>query len=177
MKIILVSGTPGTGKTEVAKIIAKHYDYEYVAIGEHEEYVVDKTDIKIIDVNLMIKWLKKKQDNSKRPLVVDSHLSHYYPPDRTKMCIITRCDPAELKNRLKQRGYPEEKIKANLEAEAMDLILQEALAEGHKVHEVDTTHKTANTSAKEAVDAIDSGKTSYGKIDYSNYLMKPLTKK
>lgn len=169
-KAILVSGTPGTGKTRVAKGIAKHYDYKYLHIGEHEEYVTAEIDIKIIDVEQMIKWLKIQQKRESKPLVVDSHLSHYFPPELSRICIITRCDPSELKTRLKKRDYPEEKIRINLEAEAMDLILQEALAEGHKVHEVDTTHKVASNSVKEAVEGIDTEETSYGKVNFSNYL-------
>ncbi|MBD3312484.1 AAA family ATPase [archaeon] len=169
-KLILVSGTPGTGKTRVAKGIAEHYDYKYVHIGEHEEYVTAQIDIKIIDVEQMIKWLKTQQKRDSKTLVVDSHLSHYFPAELTRICIITRCDPSELKTRLKKREYPEEKIRINLEAEAMDLILQEALAEGHKVHEVNTTHKIASTSVKEAIEAIDTGRTSYGEVDFSNHL-------
>jgi len=171
-KIILISGTPGTGKTEIAKKVAKHYGYKYIHIGEHVEYVTAEKEVKIIDVEKMIEWLKKKQDDTEKGLVIDSHLSHYYPVERTKICIITRCDPSELKIRLKNRGYPERKRKINLEAEAMDLILQETLAEGHKVHEVDTTHKTSSVAAKEVIEAIDSGMTSYGKLDYSHYLVK-----
>jgi adenylate kinase len=169
-KAIVVSGTPGTGKTQVAKRIAEHFGYEYVHISENEEYVVAETDVKIIDVEKMIAWLKKKQNNTAKGLVIDSHLSHYFPPERTSACIITRCDPSELKNRLKKREYPEGKIEINLEAEAMDLILQEALAEGHEVYEVDTTHKVSSTSAREAIQAIEEGKRSYGKKDYSYYL-------
>ena len=171
-EVILISGTPGTGKTELAKKIAERYDYEYIHIGEHEEYIIAEKDVKIIDLNKLIKWLKKKQDSNEKDMIVDSHLSHYYPPDRTKICIIMRCDPAELRMRLKRRQYPEQKININLEAEAMDLILQEALAEGHKVHEIDTTHKTASICEEEAINVIDGGERSYGKIDYSHYLVK-----
>lgn len=173
-KVILVSGTPGTGKTEVAKILAEHYGYEYIHIGEDEEYIMEReAEVKVIDVKKMINFLKKKQEASPKALVIDSHLSHYFPPDRTRICIVLRCDPAELKNRLVQREYPEFKIRINLEAEAMDLILQEAIKEGHKVHEIDTTNKTGNASAEEAIKAIDKEETTHGKIDFTYYLKNP----
>ncbi len=175
-KVILVTGTPGTGKTIIAKAIAKHYDYEYVHIGEHEEYVIAETSVKIVDVEKMISWLKRKQDESSKTLVIDSHLSHYFPSNRTRICIVLRCDPVELRLRLKKRGYPEAKININLEAEAMDLILQEAINEEHKIIEVDTTHKTNNITINKVIKAIDSEESSYGSIDYSNYLIKKLKK-
>ena len=64
MKIILVSGTPGTGKSRVAKLIAEHYEREYIHIGDHEEYITSKTNVKIIDVEKMNKWIKQKQQNT-----------------------------------------------------------------------------------------------------------------
>jgi len=166
MTIILVSGTPGTGKTSIAKKIARHYKYKYVHIGDNDEYIIKEEGIKIIDLDKMNNWLNKKEEN----LVVDSHLSHYHP--KAKACIITRCDPSELKNRLKKRGYSEVKIKTNLEAEAMDLILQEALAIGHKVYEVNTTNRTADSCTKEVIKAIDTKTVNYGKNDFSHHLKK-----
>ena len=95
-KIILVTGTPGTGKTSIAKLIAWHFDYEYILIGEHKEYISDVVSgIKIIDVDKLIKWLENKQKNSDKVLVVDSHLSHHYPKELTGICFVLRCDPQE----------------------------------------------------------------------------------
>jgi len=167
---IIVSGTPGTGKTSIAKKIAKHYRYEYIHIGDEDEYIISEDDVKIIDIEKMNKWIEKKQED--KNLVIDSHLSHHYPPEKTKTCIITRCDPIELKHRLKQRKYSTRKTQINLEAEAMDLILQEALAQGHKVYELNTTHRTINSSANEAIKAINENKISYGKNDFTYYLTK-----
>lgn len=169
-KAILVTGTPGTGKTEIAKKIAEHYNYEYVHVGDHKEYITSEEDIKIVDVKKMIKYMQEKQDTQEKGILIESHLAHYFPKNRTRMCIVLRCDPSELKNRLKQRDYPEIKIKTNLEAEAIALILQEALLEGHKIYELDTTHKTSNTTTAKAIDAIDLGKSEHGKIDFTYYL-------
>lgn len=167
-KVILVSGTPGTGKTQVAKIIAKELEYEYNHIGDNEEYITKKTDVKIIDIEKMNNWIKKTSEN--KNLVIDSHLSHYYPAQLTKACIILRCDPAELKNRLKKREYPDEKIMLNLEAEVINLITQEAIRDGHNVYEIDTTTKTANQTASEAINAIQKKLTKHGEIDYTYYI-------
>ena len=173
MKVVLVSGTPGTGKTSIAKYVAEKLNYEYVHIGEEEEYVCGEEEgVKVIDINKMIKWLIKKQELSKKTLIIDSHLSHYFPAERTRICIITRCDPAELKIRLMKRHYSKRKIEINLEAEAMDLILQEALENGHRVYEIDTTNKSVEISGEEVIDAIKNNKVKYGNIDFTYYLMQ-----
>lgn len=173
-KVILVTGTPGSGKTTVAHGIAKYFGYEYILIGEHKEYIVGlEGGVKIVDVDKMIKWIKEKQNNSEKTLVIDSHISHHYPKELTRICFVIRCDPLELKGRLVERGYSKEKIDTNLEAEAMDLILQEAIMEGHVIHEINTTHKQDKTSAWEAIKVLEGSlKPHYGDLDFSYYLTK-----
>ena len=34
MKVIIITGTPGTGKTTLAKIIAKDFNYEYIDVNK-----------------------------------------------------------------------------------------------------------------------------------------------
>ena len=96
-KVILVTGTPGTGKTSIAKGIAEHYDYEYILISGHKGYVSEIVKgVKLIDVDKMIKWIKERQERSEKVIIIDSHLSHYYPKELTRMCFVTRFSPAEL---------------------------------------------------------------------------------
>lgn len=174
-KAILVTGTPGTGKTSIAKGIAEYYDYEYILISGHKDYVSEIVKgVKLIDVDKMIKWIKERQERSEKVIIIDSHLSHYYPKELTRMCFVTRCDPAELRMRLKKREYNNKKIRINLEAEAMDLILQEAIKEEHRIHEINTTHRSTKSSMQEAISVLEEKKKkSYGSVNFNYYLMKP----
>src|SRR3989338_7356909 len=98
MKIIAITGTPGTGKTALAKALAKKLNYKYVdvnkIINKHNisEGYDKKRKTKIIDVKKLNKCLIKeinyfKAINKKNPnkikkhngLIIDSHLSHYLP--------------------------------------------------------------------------------------------------
>lgn len=143
--IIIVSGTPGTGKTTIAKKIAKERNAEYIDVNK----VITKYNIsdgydrkrktKIIDVKRLNKVLIKIIKSSKKDLVIDSHLSHYLPPKYVDLCIITKCDLKTLKKRLKKKGYSTEKIKENLDAEIFDVCLNEAKELGHKIKVIDTT--------------------------------------
>ncbi|MBI2499714.1 AAA family ATPase [Candidatus Woesearchaeota archaeon] len=95
--IIIVTGSVGTGKTKIAKEIAKKYNLKYLDLNEliiknklYEKY--DKrlkthiVDIKKLN-NFLIKLIKKEKN-----LVIDSHLSHYLNKKYVDLCIVTKCD-------------------------------------------------------------------------------------
>ncbi len=145
MKVIIVSGTPGTGKTTYAKKLAKKKDYNYVDVKEiieqkklketydkkRQTFVVDTDKLNTI-------LLKLIEDSREKGLVIDSHLSHYLPPGKVDKCIITKCDLKTLKERLEKRGYSKEKIRENLDVEIFDTCKVEALEVGHKIEVVYT---------------------------------------
>ena len=142
--IIIVSGTPGTGKTDFAKKLAKEKNLKYIDVNhlvkQHnlsEGYDKEK-DTELIDIeklNKVLIELIEKDDN----LVIDSHLSHYLPKKYVDKCYITKCDLKELKKRLEKRDYSEQKIRENLDAEIFDTCRIEALEVGHDVEVVDTS--------------------------------------
>lgn len=144
--IVIVSGTPGTGKTTFAKKYAKEHRFKYLDVNKliEEKNLIDGFDkernSKIIDVKKLNKALTeeiKKQEN----LVIDSHLSHYIPKKYVDLCFITKCDLKELKKRLKKRRYSEKKIRENMDSEIFDICRQEAIEAGHKVETVYTDLK------------------------------------
>lgn len=142
--IIIVSGSPGTGKTTVAKQLAERLDYAYINVNKFikENGLSDGYDkereCEIVDTNNLnkelIAFIKPKQN-----LVIDSHLSHYLPRKVVDLCIITKCGIVELKHRLEKRGYSKEKVKENIEVEIFDSCRVEAEDAGHNVVVVDTS--------------------------------------
>lgn len=142
--IIVVSGTPGTGKTKLSKDIAKALNYKYLDV---KKLVEDqklssgydrKRKCKIVDTKKLNKAIIKMIENNKH-LVIDSHLSHYLPSEYVDRCIITTCGIDVLKKRLEKRDYSDGKIEENLEAEIFETCLSEAQDAGHKVLTIDTT--------------------------------------
>ena len=144
--IIIVSGCPATGKTTIAKKIAKKKNLKYVDVNElikenklysyydkkDKSYVVDVKKLNKFLINLI-----KKEKN----LVLDSHLTHYLSSKYVDECIITKCNLKELKKRLMKRKYSKEKIRNNLDCEIFDVCHVEALENKHKVKVVDTSLK------------------------------------
>lgn len=154
MKTITVTGTPGTGKTTVAKGLAKRLDFKYIdantIIKKHKlsEGYDKKRKSRIIDIKKLNKALIKeismlKNDKGNKAgcngIVIDSHLSHYLPKRYVDLCIVTRCNLKELKRRLKKRKYNQNKVRENMDAEIFDVCLAEAREKGHKTIESDTT--------------------------------------
>ena len=144
--VIIVTGTPGTGKTTYAKKLAEEKSLVYVdvtlLIKENKlfEKYDKKMDCVVVDIKKLnkelIKFIKK---NDK--VVIDSHLSHYLPPRYVDLCIVTKCDLKTLEKRLKKRKYSKAKIRENLDAEIFDTCRIEALEAGHKVKVVWTDKK------------------------------------
>ncbi len=65
-------------------------------------------------------------ENIKGDAVIEGHLSYLAPSD---LMIIIRLDPSILRKRLNERGYSDEKVKENIEAEALGYLLTKAWEE------------------------------------------------
>ncbi len=162
MKIVIVTGTPGTGKTAVSKKLAKRLNYFYVDVNKlifsHKlsEGYDKKRKTKIVDINKLnealinymdfLKMIIDKNIKKYKGIIIDSHLSHYLPRKYVDFCIITKCGIKELNRRLTKRNYPKDKIQENLQAEIFDVCCTEAVENRHKVIIVDTA-KSFNISS------------------------------
>lgn len=145
--IIIVSGTPGTGKTTLSKQLAKKLKYKYIDVKKiitkyrlKESY--DKTrNTYVVDIKKLNPILIKLIQETKKDLIIDSHLSHDLPKKYVDLCIITKCSLKTLEKRLKKKRYNKKKIRENLDCEIFDVCLNEAKVEGHKILVVDTTKR------------------------------------
>ena len=136
--VIIVSGTPGTGKTTYSKELSKSKKLKYVDVTKliKDNKIFEKYDKKmdcvVVDIKKLNNELVKIIKDDKK-VIIDSHLSHYLPPKYVDLCIVTKCSLKTLEKRLKKRRYSKEKIRENLDAEIFDTCRIEALEKGHKV--------------------------------------------
>lgn len=118
--MFLLTGTPGVGKSTIADVLAKK-GYQVIRAKETvHDYVLEKSDDDtLIDVD---SWA-----DTFRPVegIVEGHFSHFIPG--ADGVIVLRCNPDVLTSRLRARGYSEEKVHENVEAEILDVILIETL--------------------------------------------------
>ncbi len=145
---IIVTGTPGTGKTDIAKAIAKKLKMKYIDVNEVidsnnlKECYDKKRDTYVVDEKKLSKALVgiiKKDKN----VVIDSHMAHEIPSKYVELCVVTKCELNELKKRLSKRGYHENKVRENMDAEIFGICMEEAKEIGHKILIIDTTKKKA----------------------------------
>lgn len=149
-RVIIVTGTPSTGKTMLAKQIEKQYRFKRLDVNaivknnRLREGYDKKNKCWLVDdsrfTHVLEKIIREKRKN-KEKIVIDSHLSHYLSPRFVDICLVTRCDLDELYRRLKKKRYPKNKIEENMECEIMEVCLQEAYERKHVLVVVDTTKK------------------------------------
>ena len=165
---VAITGTPGVGKTTATRLV--------------------ETDLDVIDLNELVKeGLSTGTDEDRDSLVADldaiearlsdrdnaifeSHFAHHLDLDRV---IVLRCHPEELKRRLIERGESERKATENAEAEALDVILSEAVDRHglEVVYEIETTDRAPEAVARD-IEAVLAGdrQPSAGTVDFTEYL-------
>lgn len=151
MKTIIVTGTPGTGKTTLAKKLAKRSGYNYIDVNKIikenklEEGYDRKKKCHVVDIGKLnrslIKSIKNYENKKIKGIIIDSHLSHYLPKKYADLCIVTKCNLKALEKRLKKKGYDKNKTRENLDCEIFDVCLNEAKEAGHKILVVDSSRE------------------------------------
>jgi adenylate kinase len=157
--VILITGTPGVGKTTVAKQLAEELDAHYINLtelaqtnnllsGEDKER---KTTI-ISEKKMRRKISEIVHVTNKSAIIVDGHYAAAVVPKRyvTRVFVLRR-NPVELHTLMKKSGFSGAKLWENLASEILDGSLVEAVREQgeHKVCELDITGKTPTIVSSE----------------------------
>jgi adenylate kinase len=165
---LAVTGTPGTGKTTATERLASELPVVHLNEVVREEGLSDGEDPErgslVADLEALRAWTADREG------VFESHLAHHLDVDRV---VVLRCHPERVERRLRERGEPPEAAVENAEAEALDVILAEAV-DRHgrdRVYEIDTTDRSPAEVAA-AVDAVCRGERepSAGEVEFSGYL-------
>ena len=162
-----LTGTPGTGKTSISKLLKTeviHLSNYYEASSEGKT----NSGEWLIDLDKMNNLVKKLELDE---VFYEGHTSHTL--DNLDMVILLRCDPSILMDRLTLRNYSEEKITENLEAEALNIIYSEAMEHisKEKIFQLDTTYSQPQESAKKLMNFISGNIKLDETFDYSERIM------
>jgi adenylate kinase len=188
MKNIIISGTPGCGKTSVAKemtalLQARVLSLNELAISDNFSFEYDE-DRKtyIVDFEIFLPYVLKKigeLNKTKLPfLIIESHFSDIIPEKFVDYAFILRCDPDVLYKRLEQKNYTQAKIIENIQTEILGNCMNYFIQKQAKfpLFEINTTNHSIDSVANIIVDIvlgnIDGNKYIIGRIDWLEKLFQ-----
>ena len=141
---ILITGTPGTGKTTFAALLAHQLNTSLATMNIPENIRFNHVELsKIIQDNklydgwdeamncsifnedMVLDYLEPHMGNG--GIIMDFHGSDFFPQRYFDFVFVLRTENKILYERLKIRKYSEEKIQGNVECEIFEECKQEAL--------------------------------------------------
>ena len=134
-KAVLITGTPGVGKTTVANKLARLLKAECIGVTElvKTENLVAKVDddrqTLVADTEKVLKRIEQILDETHGLVIVEGHYAvDVVPANEVETVFVLRRDPRELEKVLQERGYKENKVNENLSAEILDSCLWDAVS-------------------------------------------------
>lgn len=133
--IIAISGSVGSGKTDISKIIGEEKGFKVINLNEwSRDFKLDyNKDLQTFDFDID-GLLDKVEDYIKKHklknVIFESHFSHFIDHKLIDYLFIINRDLKDLKIEYIKRNYNEQKIKDNLEVESFNLCFYEALENG-----------------------------------------------
>ena len=154
-----LTGTPGTGKTTVAEKLGGSGIAVDSVVSLAEKHgclgeLDPNDDARPVDIDSLFSKLSEEWGSGPGPqVVIEGHLSHLLPVDGF---VLLRCSPDELRKRLVERGYSEEKTIANVEWELLGGAWNE-INPNLPIIEFDTSKKPPDAVVGGIVDWISDG--------------------
>lgn len=157
-KAILVTGTPGVGKTTTSHKLASKLNAPYIGVTElvKKQQLITGIDENrqtlVADTKKVSKQLQQILAKTEGRVIIEGHYAVDVVPNKdVNTVFVLRRDPRELKNALEKRGYQEKKLWENLAAEILDVCLWDALSAcgADKVCEIDVSGKTVEAVVEE----------------------------
>ena len=161
---IALTGTPGTGKSTVASLLPRRWRVSEVrdlavtlGAGDRRGHLV------VVDLPRLRRRLARSHPAGIEVLV--GHLARLLPVEGVS---VLRCHPRALGRRLSRARRASQKTRrANVIAEASDLVLLEALDRHIPVWEVDTTRRSPRAVAQVVVRLTRRWQPSrFGRVDW-----------
>ncbi|TFG16484.1 MAG: hypothetical protein EU531_06385 [Promethearchaeota archaeon] len=166
MKFIIISGTPGTGKTTISNHLCNFIDAKVLSLNEliiNRNFVLEydqERETSIIDEEKLNKNLdgiiKEFSIHPLAYLIIEGHFCDILSEDYMDFVIILRCHPDELVKRLKNRGYKHKKIMENVQSEILGSSVNYFIEKNLNLplYEINTTKSDLNIISKQILDII-----------------------
>ncbi|MFX1327076.1 MAG: adenylate kinase family protein [Promethearchaeota archaeon] len=188
MKIVVISGTPGTGKTTVSNILSDIINAKIISlnlIALSDDYIVKydkKRKTQVINTEKLLQYvislIKNYIQSNEQIILIEGHFADIIPNEYFDVAIVLRCEPYELMKRLEKRNYPKEKVIENVQSEILgncaNYLLQKSL--NIPIYEIDTSKSSPIEISEKIINIIN--KTGVdndlllGKIDWLEELFQ-----
>jgi adenylate kinase len=135
---VLITGTPGTGKTTLASLIAERlgeHAAQHINVGEvaqlHKCYEGRdlELDTNILDEEKLLDYLEtvfEEAEADSLSCIADFHVCEIFPERWFDLVLVLRTRTDVLYDRLQARRYNDRKRDENMQSEIMQVILEEA---------------------------------------------------
>lgn len=167
-----ITGTPGTGKKSISKLVAVQLGLEPSSLNElaKEFRVLDPTTGEV-DTDALARRLAG-HGQRKDALYFGHLLPYVFGRGSLTRVVVLRCDPGVLRGRLAGRGYKPKKLIEDVEAELIGLISSDAFnAFGSaRTFEYDTTYTSAEEASLDIANSLSGRTLPRARIDWTeNY--------
>jgi adenylate kinase len=154
---VLITGTPGTGKTSLAALIVERLGEscaKHVNVGEiaqlHKCYDGrdEVLDTNILDEDKLLDILEttfQEAEDESVSCVADFHVCEIFPERWFDLVLVLRTQTEVLFDRLEERGYSNKKRDENMQSEIMQVILDEA----RESYDVNIVHEVSSNDLKD----------------------------
>ncbi|KAJ3737073.1 AAA domain-containing protein [Lentinula guzmanii] len=132
--VIVITGTPGTGKSTHAQLLVEEspIPLRHINVGDlvkekglYEEYDAEWQSYTVDEDKLLDELEPIVAEGG---VILDWHTCEIFPERWPDLVVVLRCEHSQLWDRLEKRSYPLKKIEENNEAEIMQVVLEEARA-------------------------------------------------
>lgn len=171
---IIVTGTPGVGKSTHCEELAQRTGLHHLSINEvvkkhnigESSNDPDDPNTKIVDEDRLLDCIENDLEEGGQ--IIDWHACDLFPPSMIDLVCVLRCDNKVLYDRLKTRKYSEKKLQENLDCEIMEVLLQEA-RDAYDAQQIVELKSEKTEDIDSNVDRIEqwikSWKKDHGKVD------------
>ena len=130
--VVIITGTPGTGKTTIAnKIQSAGYLtinlFEFAEKNNCLDGFDEERGSMIVDTDKLEFILENYLKTGSDCIIIEGHYTDIIPNQFVKKIFVLSAELGALRVRLKERNYPEDKIDENLEAEIMQVCWTDSL--------------------------------------------------